>query len=102
MRVDPLQTIQKQFHPQKIQEDKGREAPKEPTTTSSEADKVTLSTDAHNLQRFAALTASEQIDNVGIDAERQALIRQRIASGYYNRPEVEQDMVDRVVHFFYR
>ena len=102
MRVDPLQTIQNQLHPKEVQEDKGKEVPEKPRTTSIDADRVTLSSDTRNLRRFAALAASEQIDNSGIDAEHKALVRQRIASGYYDRPEVEDEVANHVIRFFSR
>jgi anti-sigma28 factor (negative regulator of flagellin synthesis) len=95
MRIDPPHSIRSHFHPHDIQEDKGKEALRKPTTSADE-DEVTLSPDTQNLRRFTALATSEHIENVGIDEERLALVKQRIASGFYDRPDTIREVADRI------
>ena len=99
MRIDPPHSIRNHFHPHDIQEDKGKEAPKTRPTTSADEDKVMLSPDTRNLRRFTALATSEHIENVGIDEERLALVKQRIASGFYDRPDTTREVADRITSF---
>ena len=102
MRINPPHTIGNHFHPPNIQEDKGKKVPTRPPTTSVDADQVALSPDSRNLGRLTALAASEHIENVGIDAQRLALVKQRIASGFYDRPEIMREIEDRITNFLLR
>jgi anti-sigma28 factor (negative regulator of flagellin synthesis) len=95
MRIDPPHPIRSHLHPHDIQEDKGKEAPRKPTTSAGE-DKVTLSPDTQNLRRFTALATSEHIETIGIDEERLALVKQRIAAGFYDQPDTVREVADRI------
>lgn len=92
-----LQTVSAQFHPEKIQEDKGNTVTQRPLMTSADAGQVMLPLERRNLRRFVALVTSEQIKNAGVDEEHRALVKRRIASGYYGRPEVERETAERLV-----
>lgn len=98
MRIDPPHSIRSHLHPHDIQEDKGKDAPRKPTTSDHE-DKVTLSPDTQNLRRFTALATSENIETIGIDEERLALVKQRIAAGFYDQPDTIREVADRISRY---
>jgi len=97
--VTKLRIVQSQLHPKKIQEDNEKLARGKQQEAAQDRDEIAMSEEARQSRRLAALTTSEKIEIENLSEDRQRMIRQRIASDFYGKPEIEREIVERMLKF---
>jgi hypothetical protein len=99
MRINPIQTPRGDLQSLENREDKQKQTTKESNLASVGRDRVILSPEMTTTRQFTTLAASDQIENTDIDRARHELIAERLASGFYSQPEIEQEIAEKVVRF---
>ncbi len=100
MRIETQKTVQNPPYPIKIQKDKP-----EPAAAGEQGkavwteDQIVLSGDAKQFRQLASQIAPEQVEIESVDEDRRALIQKRIAAGHYDQPEIEREIVNRILEF---